>query len=278
MILGREVMRTIGCGAAVVALLFPYGFFGLVSIVTALAPSPAASTARVSDAREVGLGVVLLFVGLVAASVALVFIRGKGRRVSGLCSWLTGYRPCRRGRGCVVFGSLLLADLLGFVVVWLLWPAELTQVPAMTDSTGWGLARSFLLGGLGEELLVLAFPIILAREVLPESVRARRGVVVSGITVLVLFRLSYHLYQGVDGTLTHLPWAVAAVLLYRWSGRVWPQIAAHTFYDCVGVLRDGGIITQHAQWPVFIAGAVLPLLAGLALMRSDDGEKPSIPR
>lgn len=263
-------MRTIGCGAAVVALFFPYGFFGLASIVTALAPSPtAAPTARVSDAREVGAGAVLLLVGLVAASVALVLIRGTGRRVSGLCSWLTGYRPCRRGRGCVVFGSLLLADLLGFVVVWLLWPAELTQIPAMTDSTGWGLARSFLLGGLGEELLVLAFPIILAREVLPESVRARRWVVVSGITVLVLFRLSYHLYQGVDGTLTHLPWAVAAVLLYRWSGRVWPQIAAHTFYDWVGVLRGGGIVTPEMQWPIFIAGALLPLLVGLALMRHD---------
>lgn len=67
------------------------------------------------------------------------------------------------------------------------------------------------------------------------------------------------MYQG-SWAWSHLPWAVGAVLLYLWTGRVWPQILAHAFYDMILTLTDHHEISQLAEI-MLLHGVTLASLA-----------------
>lgn len=85
------------------------------------------------------------------------------------------------------------------------------------------------------------------------------------VALLVIARIAYHLYQGAWAW-SHLPWAVGAVLLYLWTGRVWPQILAHAFYDTTLALSDHHEISQPAEMVLLHGVATVLVILGLVMM------------
>ncbi|KNX35862.1 hypothetical protein VV01_21535 [Luteipulveratus halotolerans] len=205
-----------------------------------------------SECVLIGLG--LLLAGCAAGAL--------GR--SALREWAVGRRPRRPGAGALAAGLVTVANLVGFWLFAWINPPEPPQDPA-THALWYDLIRPMVSGALGEELIVLALPVIVIRRTAPRFLQRPRSLVLV-LGALVLMRLAYHLYQGVWAG-SHLPWAVAAVLLYRWTGRVWPQIAAHAFWDTGVALRDHEVLT-HAQemclFSVFGAATVM-IGAGVCL-------------
>ena len=98
------------------------------------------------------------------------------------------------------------------------------------------LARAFLFGsvgaGIGEELLLFAVPIALAR---------RSGWSTSAtVAVVTVLRLAIHTYYS-WGSLFVLLWIPAGYALYRAAGSIWPLIVGHAVYD--------GIQFSVDSWP-----------------------------
>lgn len=104
------------------------------------------------------------------------------------------------------------------------------------------LARAFLFGsvgaGVGEEMLLFAVPIALARRC-GWSTPAT-------ITLVTALRLAIHTYYS-WGSLFVLLWIPAGYALYRAAGSIWPLIMGHTVYDAIHFSID--------SWPP--AGDVL---------------------
>lgn len=159
-------------------------------------------------------------------------------------------------------GGALLALLLGYLLFVALSP-ELR--PQSADGPLWfELTWSVLVAGLGEELLVLALPVVLLRHSAPRWL-ARHGTLV--IVLLVALRMSYHVHYGV-WALSLVPWAAAAAWLYLRYGRVWPLVLQHAGYDIVLALREAGTISQATQNTLFVVSTALLVAAGCWLARS----------
>jgi hypothetical protein len=89
---------------------------------------------------------------------------------------------------------------------------------------------------VGEELVVLAVPVLLLRAARVPT----RWIVVA---VLAL-RLSFHLYYGWF-SLHVLLWAALFAGLYMVRGWLWPQVIAHFLLDVI----NGALGPQQVQWP-----------------------------
>ena len=114
------------------------------------------------------------------------------------------------------------------------------------------LARAFLFGsvgaGIGEEILLFAIPIALAR---------RAGwSTPSTIALVTVLRLAIHTYYG-WGSAFVLLWIPAGYALYRAAGAIWPLIAAHTIYDGVAFSIDSWPAAGHVLTVMNLACALL---------------------
>lgn len=58
------------------------------------------------------------------------------------------------------------------------------------------------------------------------------------VSISVLIRVSYHLYQGVYGLLSILPVGVIFTIWFARTGRIWPVIIAHAAIDLIGLMAS----------------------------------------
>ena len=265
---GHAARKAGGSALAVLAIASTYGFLAVYSVDLLLHGYPHGSSQVSSDASQFVVSVIWLCFGLFLALIACVTLSPRGQR--GLVrTWLAGFKPPRPGRGLVVVSAALAADGLGY---WLYAAADAwRRLPSpepdpVTRSLVYDAAYGVVWGGIGEELLVLALPVVVARAIWPSASRMWVGL---GMVSLVALRLSYHAYQGY-GAWSHLPWAVAAIALYLWSGRVWPQIIAHGLYDVAVSLLDHGAISAPVFWVGMLALIVAGARTGFIRLEVDD--------
>ncbi len=102
--------------------------------------------------------------------------------------------------------------------------------------------------GLAEEIVVLGF----SYRVLERLGVGDRTILV----LLVLLRLSYHVYYGV-ATVVLLPWAFLSVVYYRRYRLLWPLIIGHAVWDTFAILSSVSVAVQ-------VSGLVLLALIVIA--------------
>jgi Type II CAAX prenyl endopeptidase Rce1-like len=150
---------------------------------------------------------------------------------------------------------LVLSVLLGVAAIY--WPDAVTAIRSLaltprTPST-WEHVYWSVHAGICEEIVVIALA-YRALEYLPPW--RGRGFAATGAAtvILVLLRLSYHVYYGI-GVLAFIPMAWLTVRLYRRTRLVVPLIVGHISYDLLGLAHTFG-------------GRILFLLvlAGIALL------------
>lgn len=249
-------VRLIAAVMGALAIAFAFGP-GIATSVWLLFSEPGAS----ASSDPVGS----LITGLWFLSAGLVFAYGATRALAGgdaTREWLRGRPDPQPGSGLLSAGGALLALLLGYLLFVALSPELRTQ--SANGPLWFELTWRVLVAGLGEELLVLALPVVLLRHSAPRWL-ARHGALV--IVLLVALRMSYHVHYGV-WALSLVPWAAAVAWLYLRFGRVWPLILQHAGYDIVLALRDAGTISQATQNALFVAATVLLVGAGCWLARS----------
>lgn len=125
------------------------------------------------------------------------------------------------------------------------------KYPAMSDPSPEYLAgffTSLAAAGFCEEIFLLALPVLLLRS-------ARRG---WGEIVLVLavVRISFHIYYGLP-VVGLIPWAVLAVLFFRYTQSVWPLVLAHSLLNLAqGAARFGGDVgtLMWVMWVLLLLG------------------------
>jgi len=121
--------------------------------------------------------------------------------------------------------------------------------------------------GLIEEVCALAVPICLGAIIADTAARHQWAIAnprwrTSGLwvlaAVLVLIRVSYHLYYG-PPAFALAPWAIATVALYLWMRRVWPIIIAHFAWDfLVGITNP----LHVAGWQKYAIVVGVPVAIG----------------
>lgn len=132
------------------------------------------------------------------------------------------------------------------------------EFPSVDHPSGEYIAASVAssaAAGFREEVFLLALPVLLLRC-------ARRGWT-EIVLVLAVLRLSFHIYYGA-AVIGMLPWAVAAVFLFRYTQAVWPLIAAHSLWDlAASALTFGGDLGELALlWHMLAFGGCAWLLLG----------------
>lgn len=252
----RAVAPLLGLAAYVCA----YGLAIIKSIDVLLHGYGSTTVSHASqrdDVRTPVLASCLLVVALTLASMAVRLVGAPQ------CEWLIGTTPARRGRGIFTVGALMLSSVAG---VYLVADAGAAVGPTnpVHHALWFDLVFAVTQGALGEELLVLALPLVLIRHAAPH-VLERRSSIARVVAVGVALRLAYHLYQGV-WSLSHILWAAAAIVLYLWSGRVWPQIIAHALYDVVAVLWNHDAIGGGVQWLALIAFPLVLVILGAVVI------------
>jgi hypothetical protein len=110
--------------------------------------------------------------------------------------------------------------------------------------------------GLVEEIVVLGF----SYRVLERLGLSDRAI----IAVLVVLRMSYHLYYGV-GALVLLPWAFLSVLYYRRYRRLWPLIVGHAVWDVYAILSSVSPTAQAAG--LVVTGLIVSAAILVAVIR-----------
>ena len=120
------------------------------------------------------------------------------------------------------------------------------------------LARAFLFGsvsaGIGEELLLFAIPIALARR--------SKWPPAAILTLLIALRLAIHTYYG-WGSLFVLLWIPAGYALYRAAGSIWPFVIAHALYDGIQFSIDSWPAAHDILVSINLAAALLGAVVAL---------------
>ncbi len=156
--------------------------------------------------------------------VALIYLRARGHDLRSLL-------PAATLPGVVIGGGLYLLTLL------LALPAEsllaavvpaLRETPNALHPTGVSplmiLAVS-LVNGLYEEAFLLGFL----------QAGLARADTHFGVGMVLLIRLSYHLYQGPGGALFVIIFGAVVGYYYLRTGKLWPAVVAHMIGDVVGL-------------------------------------------
>lgn len=252
----------------VLAYMVGYGWAVLLSVLILAQgydPPGASSSSSMSDPASFMAEATFIVLGLLLAAGA-TWSLGRG----AFREWFIGRQPCTPGRGLLVAGLVLGLDLAGFWLFAWINPPQPAQDPT-AHALWYDIGAGLLPGAIGEEFIVLALPIVVVRRMAPQLLDDRRPAA-AFVLMLVAGRVAYHLYQGAWAW-SHLPWAAGAVLLYLWTGRVWPQILAHAFYDTALALYDHHEISQSTEMALLHGVAVgLVLLGTLRLAR---GRPPS---
>ena len=117
----------------------------------------------------------------------------------------------------------LIPQGLGNMLLYLLHVhAFATNDPTQTIGYLPPLVVSSFVAGIVEEIVVLGF---LVRRLEQFGLRSPTVVMIA-----VAVRISYHLYYG-PGVLPILLWAIASVIVYRKTRRLWPFIMVHALWD-----------------------------------------------
>lgn len=243
---------------AIAAVVIPYGSAAIYSFdALASTSSTAGNTSGASLAATVEQ-LVLLALGLLLGLVSM-FLLGAGRTRE----WLLGRRNPAPGAWCLSAGLALTALMGGYGLM------LATGIPASSPSTDASTApaieitRGVVLGGLGEELLVVALPVIIARAVAP-TLMTRPWAVALLLAVLVIVRMSFHVHYGA-WVLSLLPWAITAAVVYVAFGQVWPLILQHAGYNLVLDLEDIGLLSQPAMLTMLVGSALALTALGATL-------------
>lgn len=258
-----SMVRLLASSATVMtiaAVVIPYGSAAIFSFdALASTSSTAGNTSGTSLAATV-VQLVLLALGLLLGLVS-VFLLGEGRTRE----WLAGRRGPAPGSWCLSAGLALTALMVGYYLM------LATGIPASSPSTDASTApaveitRGVVLGGLGEELLVVALPVIVARAVAP-TLMTRPWAVALLLAVLVIVRMSYHVHYGA-WVLSLLPWAITAAVVYLAFGQVWPLILQHAGYNVVLDLEDVGLLSQAGMLILLTGGGLALTALGVARAR-----------
>lgn len=120
--------------------------------------------------------------------------------------------------------------------------------------------------GVCEEILVLAVPLVLLERT--RLARWRLAGVPAGWlvigAVLVLLRMSYHVYRG-WATLQFLPWAIAAVAVFYWTRALVAMVVSHALFDAI-VLT----VSEAAWYWVLGVSLLAAAVAVVLLVRRGD--------
>lgn len=241
---------------ALAAYLATYGLSVLVSLDILIRGYTAAVV--VDGPIDRSLGVVLrpTGLGLALAAVAVLLTSRAAAR-----EWLIGRPRPPRGAGVITAAATIGALLAGY---WLMLATGIPQNPAATADggpLGYQLVRS-VAAGVGEELIVLALPVVLLRHTAPAVLRRRAGLV-AVVGGLVLLRMAYHLYYE-EWAAALLPWALATALVYLWAGRVWPLVLTHASYNAVLSLHEHDLLGQPVMLLILTAAVLLCVSAARA--------------
>lgn len=115
-----------------------------------------------------------------------------------------------------------------------------SDYPLMDRSSVMSVVHGFLHGasaGFTEELFLVALPVLL--------LRAARRPWWEIIVLLTLVRFSFHLYYGLP-TVGYLPWAVAAILLYRYTHSIAPSVIGHGAVNVI--VHAGEFLSSVTFW------------------------------
>jgi len=208
--------------------------------------------AGVSEAAAfASIALVIVFAGAAAVLTELALPQplgllrsvGNGRFVGGMAGATAGYIA-------IVFFNGHLA----------------TSILAARPAPGSGAADPSLLGrdlaqsvgaGVTEELLLFAIPLALLG-----IFNTQRWTQWAGLALVIALRFGIHVYYGVGfAAVLVVPWIVAAWLLYRAIGTVWPFIIGHALCDVASftMMRAGQVWVSPTLWTVASIGGVLLL-------------------
>lgn len=128
----------------------------------------------------------------------------------------------------------------------------------------WFVIVSATWAGFGEELFVVALPIVaLAYVVEPRNFWRAFWYT---WPILVAARMIYHAYYG-WGFLQFLPWAMAVPILYALYRRVWPLIVMHSAYNVLNDLDGLGYLPTTVHLTIVIGVGTALTIAGIAFNR-----------
>jgi membrane protease YdiL (CAAX protease family) len=205
----------------VIVVALAFGWFIVVSLITAFHPVAAA---RHSNASLLGLAIYEIFLATLLA--AFLHMRGWTFAKMGLV-------PNLKDTGIGVL--LYLAAYALWIVVWMLtvrYSPQTAQTISTTQIVAHGLSpitavTVSIINPVFEEVFVVGY-VMTALKGGDGEWRA--------INVSVGLRLLYHLYQGPMGVLSIIPIGLLFSFWFARTGRLWPVIVAHGLMDLIGLL------------------------------------------
>lgn len=249
--------------AIVLGLAFGWTIYGSLRYLFASPTITRRSIPLITDASL--WRIVLLELIVLALLVPLLYVRG----------WtLTrlGIRPSLWG--CLIGGVLALIVYGMYfrlaVLVGHLWP-EMHHTLDRTRVVGWGyswtpIVLACVINPFYEELFVCGYVISVLTErcgramigptkiianaegeamKLTSMIAARPPPpqvtsLATAVAISIAIRLSYHLYQGIQGVLTVLPIGLLFGIWFARTRQLWPLIVAHAIIDFVGLAARAG--------------------------------------
>ncbi len=195
--------------------------------------------------QELALAVMFACVGVICAVLTeatlwrrpglepgpLGLLRGVGssRFIGGTLGAVTAYLA-------VVY---LLAGVAAPLITTGRWPQRVPSGPVDPGALGGDLVEAGAAGFI-EELSLFAIPVALL------GLWKSRQAWWAGLLLVIALRFGIHLYYGVGfAAIMVVPWMVAARLLYRAIGSIWPLIIGHGLFDAaLGITHRTG-----QRWP-----------------------------
>jgi membrane protease YdiL (CAAX protease family) len=200
-------------------VVIAFGYCTLGSILTLFQSNPVAPISN----RELQWLLVVECLTIVVLGTFL-FIRGWNLEKLGLVpSWRD------TGIGLLLAVCTYFVDVVVFAIVSLVSPSLETNVDSLVSSSldVSTVVAVALLNPVFEEVFVCGYLITALR---------RTRSVSFAVNVSVALRLAYHLYQGPFGAITIIPFGLIFACWFARTGRLWPLVIAHGFFDLGGLL------------------------------------------
>lgn len=265
-------------GLVLALLLVTLAFFPGISVLSALSAIPDIVAGRVvQPVGDLSLGVVVTQgVGTLPALLLVwAFCWATGDRMSRLgLQWRPGREAARDSGWAFLWVYVVTgAASVGINIVVSIIPLGRRFTANVEEGGTLSLGRVALAGialaimaGVVEEIVVLGF-----------SYRCLERLGLSDRTILVLLillRLSYHVYYGV-AVLSLLPWAWLSVVYYRRYRRLWPVIVGHALWDTWAFLS--GTSNLVGLLGILAMALVCLVLAVMALVRWNRASRGPMP-
>jgi uncharacterized protein len=211
-----------------IVMVIAFGYFIAANFVSAAAVDPAVPPPTADNYL-----LQIVAIELVALILLVPFLAVRGWTISGLS--LTRIRPIDMA---ATFGLILLPFIL-YQLAWVFLDAGNPEVSAAIESELTTATEMFAKPGLTSALLVsIVNPIFEEVFVVAYLMTALKDRLPAAVTVAlsVAIRAAYHLYQGVGGLLFVVPFGLLVALWFWRTGRIWPAIAAHAYFDFFGLM------------------------------------------